>query len=178
MHDHQNQSAPPVIWLTGLSGAGKSTIARLLAAALKAKGTGSFILDGDVVRKGLSSDLGFSDADRAENIRRVAEVARLMSDAGTTVIVALISPIQHERDKAKQIIGADRFLEVFIDVPLSVAEQRDVKGLYKKARSGQLKQFTGIDSPYEAPQNPALRVCTHKEAPAQSLMKVMALLGW
>lgn len=167
---------PPVFWLTGLSGAGKSTIATLLAAELGSAGRSCFILDGDIVRRGLSSDLGFSDADRAENIRRVAEVARLMSDAGTTVIVALISPMRIEREKAKNIIGADRFLEIFIDVPLSVAEKRDVKGLYKKARAGELKQFTGIDSPYEAPVKPALRVCTDKETPQQSLMRVMALL--
>lgn len=167
---------PPVIWLTGLSGAGKSTIAQLLANTLKTAGTACFILDGDVVRKGLSSDLGFSDQDRAENIRRVAEVARLMSDAGTTVIVALISPFQNERDNAKQIIGAERFLEIFIDVPLSVAEKRDVKGLYKKARRGLITQFTGIDSPYEAPLEPALRVYTDEETPEESLAKVLALL--
>ncbi|MDO9519273.1 MAG: adenylyl-sulfate kinase [Pseudohongiella sp.] len=177
MQDNQKQSFPPVIWLTGLSGAGKSTIARLLEVELEGTGTRCCVLDGDAVRKGLSSDLGFSDSDRAENIRRVAEVARLMSDSGTTVIVALISPFQNERARAREIIGADRFLEIFIDAPLSVAEGRDVKGLYKKARSGLLKQFTGIDSPYEAPLTPALRVYTDKELPEESLAKVLALLG-
>ena len=166
----------PVVWLTGLSGSGKSTIAQLLADALKTKHIPCFILDGDGVRAGLSSDLGFSEADRAENIRRVAEVARLMSQAGITVIVALISPIQIERDKARTIIGADRFLEVFVDVPLAVAEQRDVKGLYQKARRGLVKQFTGIDSPYEVPLSPALRVCTDTETHEESLSKVLNLL--
>ena len=143
----------PVIWLTGLSGSGKSTIANELAIRLQEKGKLAYILDGDNIRMGLNKDLGFSDDDRKENIRRIAEVAKLLSDAGVIVITAFISPFREEREKAKDIIGRDNFLEVYVKADLEVCEERDPKGLYKKARAGEIKQFTGIDSPYEEPIN-------------------------
>ena len=142
---------PCVIWLTGLSASGKSTIADILEQHLHAAGRHTYLLDGDNVRHGLCRDLGFTDADRVENIRRVAEVAKLMVDAGLIVITSFISPFESEREMARQLIGADEFIEVFVDTPLSVCETRDPKGLYKKARSGSLKNFTGIDSTYEPP---------------------------
>jgi len=142
---------PCVIWMTGLSGAGKSTLANLLESRLAALGRHSYILDGDNLRHRLNRDLGFSEVDRTENIRRAAEVARLMIDAGLIVVVALISPLRADRQMAREILQQDAFLEVFIDAPLAVTEARDPKGLYKKARAGQIKQFTGIDAPYEAP---------------------------
>ncbi|HBK45040.1 MAG TPA: adenylyl-sulfate kinase [Xanthomonadaceae bacterium] len=149
---------PKVLWFTGLSGAGKSTIANLVDKRLHALGHHTFILDGDNVRHGLNRDLGFTAEDRVENIRRVAEVARLMADAGLIVLVSFISPFRAERQMARERFGADEFVEVFVDVPLAVAEARDVKGLYAKARAGQIPNFTGIDSPYEAPQNPELHL--------------------
>lgn len=151
---------PCVLWLTGLSGAGKSTIANLVEKKLYALGHHTYLLDGDNVRHGLNKDLGFTDTDRVENIRRVAEVAKLMVDAGLIVITAFISPFRSERDMARSLLEPGEFIEVHIDTPLEVAEQRDVKGLYKKARRGELKNFTGIDSPYEAPENPECRINT------------------
>ncbi len=152
------QQAPAVLWFTGLSGAGKSTIANLVEKKLAALGRHTFLLDGDNVRHGLNKDLGFTDADRVENIRRVGEVARLMTDAGLIVITAFISPFRAERQMVREMLEGGEFIEIFVDVPLAVAEARDVKGLYKKARAGQLKNFTGIDSPYEAPDAPELRI--------------------
>lgn len=143
----------PVIWLTGLSGSGKSTIANELAIKLQQEGKLAYILDGDNVRMGLNKDLGFSDDDRKENIRRIAEVAKLLSDAGVIVITAFISPFIEEREKAKEIIGRDNFIEVFVRTSLETCEKRDPKGLYKKARAGEIPMFTGIDSPYEEPLN-------------------------
>ena len=143
----------PVIWLTGLSGSGKSTIANELAIKLQQEGKLAYILDGDNVRMGLNKDLGFSDDDRKENIRRIAEVAKLLSDAGVIVITAFISPFREEREKAKEIIGRDNFIEVFVRTSLETCEKRDPKGLYKKARAGEIPMFTGIDSPYEEPLN-------------------------
>jgi len=145
---------PCVLWFTGLSGAGKSTIANALDKKLHEMGKHTYLLDGDNVRHGLSKDLGFTDEDRVENLRRVAEVSKLMVDAGLIVISAFISPFKSERQMARDLFYGGEFLEIFIDTPLEVAEQRDVKGLYKKARAGQLKNFTGIDSPYEPPVNP------------------------
>ena len=149
-----------VVWLTGLSGAGKSTIANLVDKKLHAMGRHTYLLDGDNVRHGLNRDLGFTEEDRVENIRRVAEVARLMADAGLIVITAFISPFRAERRMARDLMEDGEFIEVHVDTPLSVAEQRDVKGLYQKARAGQLKNFTGIDSPYEEPETPEIRVDT------------------
>ncbi len=157
--DLKNQK-PAVLWFTGLSGAGKSTIANLVEKKLVRMNRHTFLLDGDNVRHGLSKDLGFTEADRVENIRRVGEVARLMTDAGLIVLAAFISPFRAERDMVRQMLPEGEFLEVHIDTPLHDAEARDVKGLYKQARSGQLKNFTGIDSPYEAPENPEIRIDT------------------
>jgi bifunctional enzyme CysN/CysC len=151
---------PLVLWFTGLSGSGKSTIANLVETRLAALGRHSFLLDGDNVRHGLNRDLGFTEADRIENIRRVGEVARLMADAGLIVITAFISPFRAEREMVRKMLPEGEFVEVFIDTPLEVAERRDVKGLYAKARSGALKNFTGIDSPYEPPENPEIRIDT------------------
>jgi bifunctional enzyme CysN/CysC len=149
---------PGVVWFTGLSGAGKSTIANALERRLHAMGCHTATLDGDNVRHGLNRDLGFTDADRVENIRRVAEVARLMVDAGLLVLVSFISPFRAERDSARALVDGGEFVEVFVDTPLDVAERRDRKGLYRKARAGNLPHFTGIDSPYEPPESPEVRI--------------------
>lgn len=159
---------PMCVWFTGLSGSGKSTIANLVEQKLQASGRHAYILDGDNIRQGLNRDLGFTDADRVENIRRVAEVARLMTDAGLIVLVSFISPFRAERRMARELFAPDRFIEVFVNTPLEVAEARDVKGLYAKARAGGLPNFTGIDSPYEAPQAAELRLQT-AEAEAEVL---------
>lgn len=151
-----------VIWFTGLSGSGKSTLANALEKELHALGKRTYILDGDNIRQGLNKDLGFTDADRVENIRRVAEVAKLMMDAGLIVATAFISPFRAEREMARQLIGEQNFIEVYVDAPLETCEQRDPKGLYKKARSGQLPNMTGINSPYEPPLNPALVIDTQR----------------
>jgi bifunctional enzyme CysN/CysC len=165
-----------VVWLTGLSGAGKSTIANLVERKLHARGAHTYVLDGDNVRHGLNKDLGFTDADRVENIRRVDEVARLMTDAGLIAIVAFISPFAQERRMARALFEPDEFFEVFIDVPLEVAEQRDPKGLYRKARAGELKNFTGIDSPYELPEAAELRLDTSALSPEEASDTVISFL--
>jgi len=167
---------PAVLWLTGLSGAGKSTIANLVEKKLASLNRHTFLLDGDNVRHGLNRDLGFTDADRVENIRRVGEVARLMTDAGLIVITALISPFRAEREMVRKMIQPGEFFEIFIDTPLAKAEGRDVKGLYKKARGGKLQHFTGIDSPYERPQEPELRIDTTQTTPEQAAAAIVALL--
>lgn len=167
---------PCVVWFTGLSGSGKSTIANELEKRLHAQGLHTYLLDGDNVRHGLNKDLGFTDADRVENIRRVAEVAKLMVDAGLIVITAFISPFRDERDMARKLFGDGEFIEVFVDTPLEVAEQRDPKGLYKKARAGDLKNFTGVDSPYEVPESPSLHLHTVDETPAALAEEVMRLV--
>jgi bifunctional enzyme CysN/CysC len=154
----RNGHRPAVIWFTGPSGSGKSTIASLVGRQLRAQGVRTYLLDGDNVRHGLNPDLGFTDADSVENIRRVAEVARLMADAGRVVLVSFISPFRAERRMARELVGESQFIEVFVDTPLELAEQRDGKGLYAKARAGELANFTGIDSPYEAPENPEVVV--------------------
>ena len=156
----QKGQSPAVLWFTGLSGSGKSTIANEVQRRLFASGRHSFILDGDNVRHGLNRDLGFTDADRVENIRRVAEVSKLMVDAGLITLVSFISPFRAERDLARNLMEEGEFIEIFVNTPLSVAESRDPKGLYKKARAGNLKNFTGIDSPYEAPENPEIEINT------------------
>ncbi len=157
-----------VLWFTGLSGAGKSSIANLVEKKLHASGHHTYLLDGDNVRHGLNKDLGFTDADRVENIRRIAEVSRLMVDAGLIVITAFISPFRSERGMARNLVEDHEFFEIYVDTPLEVAEQRDVKGLYKKARSGELNNFTGIDSPYEAPEQPELRIDTTTQSIEES----------
>lgn len=178
-HAALKQQKPKVLWFTGLSGSGKSTIANLVEKRLHAVGKHTFLLDGDNVRHGLNKDLGFTEADRIENIRRVGEVARLMTDAGLIVLTAFISPFRAERDMVRSLMAEGEFVEIFVDTPLEVAEARDVKGLYKKARSGQLKNFTGIDSPYEAPENPDFRVDTTAETPEAAAERIVnALLGW
>ncbi len=159
---------PAVLWFTGLSGAGKSTIANLVEKKLHRMNRHTFLLDGDNVRHGLNKDLGFTDADRVENIRRVGEVARLMTDAGLIVITAFISPFRAERRMVRDMIAAGEFIEVFVDTPLADAEKRDVKGLYKKARAGSLTNFTGIDSPYEAPTAPEIRIDTTRMSPNEA----------
>ena len=159
-HAKVKNQKPAVLWMTGLSGSGKSTIANAVEKKLASLGHHTFLLDGDNVRHGLNKDLGFTDADRIENIRRIGEVARLMTDAGLIVITAFISPFRAEREMVRQMMAEGEFIEVFVDTPLEIAEERDVKGLYAKARSGQLKNFTGIDSPYEAPENPDIRIDT------------------
>ena len=165
-----------VLWFTGLSGAGKSTIANLVEKQLYALGQHTYLLDGDNVRHGLNKDLGFTDADRVENIRRVAEVARLMTDAGLIVLVSFISPFRAERRMARELIAAGEFVEVFVDAPLAVAEARDPKGLYRKARRGELKNFTGIDSAYEVPESPELRLDTSRLTPDQAADAVLEYL--
>ncbi len=165
-----------VLWFTGLSGAGKSTIANLVEKRLLVLGRHTTLLDGDNVRHGLNRDLGFTDTDRVENIRRVGEVARLMTDAGLIVLVSFISPFRSERQMARELLPDGEFLEVFIDTPLDVAETRDVKGLYKKARRGEIKHFTGISSPYEAPENPELHIDTTKLTPEAAAELIVAKL--
>lgn len=179
----QKRQRAAVIWLTGLSGAGKSTIANALDRALNACGHHTALLDGDNLRHGLNRDLGFADADRVENVRRVAEVARLMVDAGLIVLVASISPFRTERDLARSLVAPGEFVEVHVDAPLAVAEARDVKGLYRKARAGELRNFTGIDSPYEVPLAPELRVPGHGILIDEAVdlvmqqLRAMALIG-
>jgi bifunctional enzyme CysN/CysC len=161
------------IWLTGLSGAGKTTIGALVERQLHALGKHTFMLDGDNLRHGLNRDLGFSEADRAENVRRIAEVARLMADAGLVVIVAAISPFRSDRDAARAILGPDIFTEVFVSAPLEICERRDPKGLYRKARSGEITSFTGVSAPYEPPERPDLLLETDHLPPAEAARMVV-----
>mgnify|MGYP001367773434 FL=1 len=162
-----------LIWFTGLSGSGKSTLAVQLEAQLFAQGYKTYLLDGDNIRTGLNKDLTFTDEGRVENIRRIGEVCKLFLDAGVIVLSAFISPFRADREQVKNIVGAENFVEVFVDAPLEVCEQRDVKGLYKKARAGEVKNFTGIDSPYEAPQHPDVHIPTHQLAIEQSIEKLL-----
>lgn len=151
---------PTLIWFTGLSGSGKSTLANLLDKALYEKGFHTFTLDGDNIRSGLNKNLTFSAEDRTENIRRISEVANLILDAGIICIGAFISPYEKDRNNIKKVVGEKRYFEVFVDTPIEVCEERDIKGLYAKARAGEIKNFTGIDAPYEKPSNPAFRIDT------------------
>ena len=175
-HASMKHQKPAVLWLTGLSGSGKSTIANIVEKKLARMNRHTFLLDGDNVRHGLNKDLGFTEADRIENIRRVGEVAKLMTDAGLIVITAFISPFRSERDMVRGMMQPGEFVEVFVDTPLEVAEARDVKGLYAKARSGQLKNFTGIDSPYEAPENAEMRIDTTQMTPEEAADLIIARL--
>lgn len=166
-----------VVWLTGLSGAGKSTIARLLEASLFQSGIRTLILDGDNTRQSINRDLDFSPAGRSENIRRVAEIARLLNEAGVVVITAFISPYSEDRQKARSVIGKDCFVDVFVDTPLEICIQRDPKGLYKKAINGEISDFTGISSPYEIPEHPQLVVHTKDRAPEDSVNEIISWLA-
>ena len=172
----KNDHKPCVVWLTGLSGSGKTSTADALEIKLHALGYKTYTLDGDNVRHGLNNDLGFTDADRVENIRRVAEVAKLMVDAGLIVITAFISPFVSERKYARQIFADNEFIEVFVDAPIEVCEARDPKSLYKKARSGQLKNFTGIDSEYQKPTNPEIVLKSAKKTPEELAEQVLEYL--
>lgn len=163
-----------LVWFTGLSGSGKSTLAVQLEAQLFARGFKTYLLDGDNIRAGLNKDLTFTDEGRVENIRRIGEVSKLMLDAGIIVLSAFISPFRSDRDQVRAIVGDDNYIEVFVDAPLEVCEQRDVKGLYKKARAGEVKNFTGIDSPYEAPLSPGVHIPTHQLSVDESIEKLIS----
>jgi bifunctional enzyme CysN/CysC len=167
---------PCIIWMTGISSAGKSTIANLVERRLHTRAHHTYMLDGDNVRHGLSKDLGFTAADRVENIRRVGEVAKLMVDAGLIVICSFISPFRSERQTVRSLVGPDEFFEVFVDASLAVAEQRDAKGLYRKARGGELVNFTGIDSPYERPDQPEIHLDADRMTPEESAERVIEAL--
>jgi len=158
-----------LIWFTGLSGSGKSTLAVQLEAHLHEKGFATYLLDGDNIRAGINKDLSFTDEGRVENIRRIGEVSKLMLDAGIIVLSAFISPFKADRDQVRNIVGAENYIEVFVDTPLEICELRDVKGLYKKARAGEVKNFTGISSPYERPENPDVIIPTHQMSVDDSL---------
>jgi bifunctional enzyme CysN/CysC len=168
---------PCVLWFTGLSGAGKSTIANLVEKRLLSAGKHTYLLDGDNVRHGLNKELGFTDTDRVENIRRVAEVARLMVDAGLIVLVSFISPFRSERRMARDFVAESGLIEIYVDTPLAESEKRDTKGLYRKARRGELKHFTGIDSPYEAPEHAEIRIDTMATSPGEAADLIFARLA-
>jgi len=174
--EKMNQHRSFLIWFTGLSGSGKSTIANLLEKKLHEQKIHTYTLDGDNLRRGLTKELTFSEADRNENLRRTAEVAKLFIDAGTVVIAAFISPYINMREQIKDIVGTENYVEVFVNTPLEVCEQRDVKGLYKKARTGELKNFTGISAPYETPINPFIEIDTVKETPEQAVQKILSMI--
>lgn len=165
-----------LIWFTGLSGSGKSTLAVQLEAYLHEKGFATYLLDGDNIRSGLNKDLSFSDEGRVENIRRIGEVVKLMVDAGLVVLSAFISPFNEDREQVKRIVGAENYIEVFVDTPLEVCEQRDVKGLYKRARAGEVKNFTGIDSPYETPAHPDVVIKTAEMSVEESIDLLVRIL--
>ena len=167
---------PAILWFTGLSGAGKSTIANVVESRLHELGRHTYLLDGDNVRHGLNKDLGFSDEDRVENIRRIGEVAKLFVDAGMIVMTAFISPFRGDRELVRKLVDDGEFIEVFVDVPLAVAEERDPKGLYRKARAGEIRNFTGIDSPYEEPERPELVLDTATQSVQQSAAAVLDYL--
>lgn len=172
----QNNHKSVILWFTGLSGAGKSTLAHCVEESLHQRGCRTFVLDGDNIRHGLCGDLGFSIEDRTENIRRIAEVAKLMMEAGVITLTAFISPFREEREKARQIFPHGEFLEIYCKCPLDVCEQRDVKGLYKKAREGKIKDFTGISSPYEEPEKPELVVQTAEHSLEECAEQVLEML--
>jgi len=165
-----------VLWFTGLSGSGKSTIANAVESILYDMGRHTYLLDGDNVRMGLNSDLGFSSRDRVENIRRIGEVSKLFVDAGLIVLTAFISPFAEDREMVRRLLDDGEFVEIFVDTPLNVCEERDPKGLYKKARSGEIREFTGIDSPYEAPENPEIHLKTGSESVESSARRVVQYL--
>ena len=167
---------PGLIWFTGLSGSGKSTLAVQLEAQLHDLGFKTYLLDGDNIRSGLNKDIDFSEAGRVENIRRIAEVSKLMVDAGLVVLSAFISPFEADRNQVRAIVGHENYTEIFVNTPLEICEQRDVKGLYKKARAGEVKNFTGIDSPYEIPQNPDVTIFTNEMSVEESMEKLLKVV--
>ena len=171
---HKHKSV--IIWFTGLSGSGKSTLAHAVEDQLHKIGISTFVLDGDNIRHGLCSDLGFTDSDRVENIRRIGELAKLITEAGVITLTAFISPFKSDRDAARKLVPHGDFLEIYCQCPIETCEQRDVKGLYKKARAGEIPFFTGIDSPYEAPEQPELVVNTQKQTLDESVQNVINLL--
>ncbi|MFG6149986.1 adenylyl-sulfate kinase [Halobacillus sp. B23F22_1] len=173
---NKNKHSSGVIWLTGLSGSGKSTIANIVNQKLFEKGLQTYVLDGDNVRHGLNKDLGFGDQDREENIRRVGEVAKLFADSGTIVLASFISPFRSDRDKIRASLTEGEFVEVYVDCPLQECEKRDPKGIYKKVRNGEIPSFTGIDSPYEAPQSSELVIHTEQESAEESAEKIIQFL--
>lgn len=170
------QQAPRVLWFTGLSGSGKSTIAGLLEQKLAAEGKHTYLLDGDNVRHGLCGDLSFTDKDRVENIRRISEVAKLFVDAGTIVLTAFISPFRADRRYCRNLLEAQEFIEIYVDTPLEICEKRDPKGLYQKARAGEIKDFTGLDSEYEVPEAPELHLTWQDESAEQTADRLYDLL--
>jgi len=174
--EDKNQHKSAVLWFTGLSGSGKSTLAHAVEEALYNLGLNTFVLDGDNVRHGLNKDLGFSDIDRKENIRRISEISKLMLEAGIITLTAFISPFREERAMARSLMPHGDFIEIHCQCPLETCETRDVKGLYKKARNGEIKDFTGISSPYEVPNNPELRIDTHSLSLDESVDQVLKLL--
>jgi adenylylsulfate kinase len=176
LRNKKNGHRSIVVWFTGLSGSGKSTLANKIEEYLYNKNYHTSILDGDNIRKGLNSDLDFTNESRIENIRRIAEVAKLMVDAGLIVLSAFISPFKEERDRVKKIVGDEFFVEVFVDCPIEICEKRDVKGLYKKARNGEIKNFTGISSPFENPVNPDVHIKTHIESLNDSIEKLISFI--
>jgi bifunctional enzyme CysN/CysC len=171
------QHKPAVLWFTGLSGAGKSTVANLVEAALHARGVHTILLDGDNVRHGLNKDLGFTETDRVENIRRIGEVAKLMTDAGLVVLCSFISPFRAERLMVRELIEQGEFIEVFVDTPIEQCIERDPKGLYRRAIAGEIKNFTGIDQPYEVPENPELHLRAGEASPAALADEVVEVLA-
>lgn len=175
LRESNNGHKGAVLWFTGLSGSGKSTLAGAIEHQLTSMGMKTYLLDGDNIRHGLCRDLGFNEADRQENIRRVGEVAKLMVDAGLIVATAFISPFQADRQKVRDLFEPEQFFELYVDTPVSICEQRDPKGLYQQAREGKIKQFTGIDSPYEIPQHPELRL-DGQQPISDSLSQIIALL--
>lgn len=176
MQSEAHSTRTLTVWLTGLSGAGKSTLAAALKRRLAQAGTPSYVLDGDQVRAGINRDLGFGPRDRHENIRRVAEIARLMNEAGIVVVAALISPYRADRSMAREIIGEDRFVEVYLDAPLEICEGRDPKGLYRKARARQLPEFTGVSAPYEPPEAPDTVLHTATNSVDECLSQLLGLV--
>jgi adenylylsulfate kinase len=166
-----------LLWFTGLSGSGKSTLANLMEVVLQNKGLSTYILDGDNIRKGINKDLNFSPEDRTENIRRIAEISNLMLDAGVLTLAAFVSPYLKDREEVKQIVGADNFIEIYVNTSLEECERRDVKGLYKKARAGEIKNMTGISAPYEAPTNPDFEIITDGQSIEDSVKEVLTFLN-
>jgi adenylylsulfate kinase len=172
----QNNHSSFVLWFTGLSGSGKSTIANALAKKLYEQNIRNYVLDGDNIRNGLNRDLSFSDEDRSENIRRISEVSKLFVDNGTVVLTAFISPFIQDREKAKEIVSEEEFIEIFVSCPIEECEKRDPKGLYSKARKGEIPDFTGIDSPYEEPVSPALTIQTNEKNVSESVDAILTYL--